>query len=256
MVVAEGLASMVITGMMKPSLSLGIMVCCKEACLTVYIGCHCSETMSKEHAIWSLFIGSAVLLSLFLPFKFLPQDLINTVFSLYFFVPGAVLAQSAWTYHNGRVHLLVEFTGIPGTLFCTFYVLKKHWLANKSLRLAFSIQGIEMLSLDSFKIGAILLAGLFIYNIFGGFFTPFMVSVAKSFDATIKICLFLIFPTGDAARPFLMLGLSDTVIPGTLQENLLFHSSFAGYLVGLLVTILIMNRFQTAADLSFNFHPF
>jgi hypothetical protein len=47
--------------------------------------------MSKEHAIWSLFIGSAVLLSLFLPFKFLPQDLINTVFSLYFFVPGAVL---------------------------------------------------------------------------------------------------------------------------------------------------------------------
>jgi len=34
-------------------------------------------------------------------------------------------------------------------------------------------------------------AGLFIYNIFGGFFTPFMVSVAKSFDATIKICLFV-----------------------------------------------------------------
>lgn len=48
----------------------------------------------------------------------------------------------------------------------------------------------------------------------------------------------------------------NLICQGTLQENLLFHSSFAGYLVGLLVTILIMNWFQTAADLRFNFHPF
>jgi minor histocompatibility antigen H13 len=71
------------------------------ACLTVFIGCHRSvkpappsETMSKEHAMRFPFIGSAVLLSLFLLFKFLPKDLINTVLTLYFFVLG-VLALSA-----------------------------------------------------------------------------------------------------------------------------------------------------------------
>lgn len=78
--------------------------------------------------------------------------------------------------------------GIPSTGFCVWYVLKKHWLANNILGIAFSIevaflmlymifrtrishslfflhnllfaQGIELLSLGSFKIGAILLVNL------------------------------------------------------------------------------------------------
>ncbi|KAL7198133.1 hypothetical protein ACSBR2_020621 [Camellia fascicularis] len=78
-----------------------------------------------------------------------------------------------------------------GTFFCAWYASQKHWLANNILGLAFCIQGIEMLSLGSFKTGAILLAGLFVYDIFCVFFTPVMVSVAKSFDAPIK----LLFPT-------------------------------------------------------------
>ncbi|PNX91774.1 signal peptide peptidase-like protein, partial [Trifolium pratense] len=53
-------------------------------------------------------------------------------------------------------------------------------------------------------------AGLFVYDIFWVFFTPVMVSVAKSFDAPIK----LLFPTADLKRPFSMLGLGDIVIPG------------------------------------------
>ncbi len=36
-------------------------------------------------------------------------------------------------------------------------------------------------------------AGLFIYDIFWVFFTPVMVSVAKSFDAPIKVCLLLFY---------------------------------------------------------------
>ena len=80
--------------------------------------------------------------------------------------------------------------GIPATGFCVWYVLKKHWLANNILGIAFSIevtslcftcilhnimslfvymtrcahnvivQGIELLSLGSFKIGGILLVSL------------------------------------------------------------------------------------------------
>ncbi|KAK8288595.1 hypothetical protein V6Z12_D07G135700 [Gossypium hirsutum] len=154
----------------------------------------------------------------------------------------------------------IEFTrsqiiaAIPGTFFCSWYALQKHWLANNILGLAFCIQGIEMLSLGSFKTGAILLAGLFVYDIFWVFFTPVMVSVAKSFDAPIK----LLFPTADSTRPFSMLGLGDIVIPGIFvalalrydvsrgKERQYFKSAFLGYTVGLVLTIVVMNWFQAA----------
>eukprot|EP01018_Ginkgo_biloba_P029700 Gb_00840 [translate_table: standard] len=255
------------------------------ACLTVYIGCHRSvkpappsETMSKEHAMRFPLIGSAVLLSLFLLFKFLSKDLVNAILTCYFFVLG-IIALSAtllpaverflpksWNESPINWHLPyfksveVEFTksqvvaAIPGTFFCTWYALKKHWLANNILGLAFCIQGIEMLSLGSFKTGAILLAGLFVYDIFWVFFTPVMVSVAKSFDAPIK----LLFPTADSTRPFSMLGLGDIVIPGIFVALALrfdvsrgngeryFKSAFVGYSAGLIVTIIVMNWFQAA----------
>eukprot|EP00850_Spirogloea_muscicola_P001576 SM000006S19341 [mRNA] locus=s6:282587:285235:+ [translate_table: standard] len=234
--------------------------------------------MSKEHAMRFPFIGSAVLLSLFLLFKFLPKDLVNTVLTLYFVVLG-ILALGATVLPlispfmpkpwNDNVIILrfpvfkkleIDFTrsqivaGIPATAFCVWYILQKHWLASNTLGLAFSLQGIEMLSLGSFKIGAILLSGLFVYDIFWVFCTPVMVSVAKSFDAPIK----LLFPTGDVLRPFSMLGLGDIVIPGIFVALALrfdmsrgphkkyFYSTFLGYCVGLVVTILIMNWFQAA----------
>ncbi|KAM1224583.1 signal peptide peptidase-like [Malus sylvestris] len=255
------------------------------ACLTVFVGCYRSvkptppsETMSNEHAMRFPFVGSAMLLSLFLLFKFLSKDLVNAVLTCYFFVLG-IIALSAtllpaiarylpeswnkdpivWRFPYFR-SLEIEFTksqvvsAIPGTFFCAWYASKKHWLANNILGLAFCIQGIEMLSLGSFKTGAILLAGLFVYDIFWVFFTPVMVSVAKSFDAPIK----LLFPTADAARPFSMLGLGDIVIPGIFVALALrfdvsrggkgqyFKSAFLGYTVGLVLTIVVMNWFQAA----------
>ncbi|KAH7668655.1 Peptidase A22B signal peptide peptidase protein [Dioscorea alata] len=60
------------------------------------------------------------------------------------------------------------------TFFCAWYAPQKHWLANNILGIAFCIQGIEMLSLGSFKIGAIIL---------------------------------LLFPTSNPERPFSMIGL-------------------------------------------------
>ncbi|PKU59462.1 signal peptide peptidase 1 [Dendrobium catenatum] len=255
------------------------------ACLTVYVGC-CrsvkatppSETMSNEHAMRFPLVGSAMLLSLFLLFKFVSKDLVNAVLTCYFFVLG-IIAFSAtlvpsikrflpkhWNddliiWHAPYFHSFsVEFTrsqivaSIPGTFFCAWYASQKHWLANNVLGISFSIQGIEMLSLGSFKTGAILLAGLFVYDIFWVFFTPVMVSVAKSFDAPIK----LLFPTADSARPFSMLGLGDIVIPGIFVALALrfdvsrgiqgryFNSAFFGYTVGLVLTIAVMNWFQAA----------
>ncbi|KAA3489789.1 signal peptide peptidase-like isoform X1 [Gossypium australe] len=67
------------------------------ACLAVYVGCYRSvkptppsETMSKEHAMRFPFVGSAMLLSLFLLFKFLSKDLVNAVLTCYFFVLGII----------------------------------------------------------------------------------------------------------------------------------------------------------------------
>ncbi|KAE8663792.1 Signal peptide peptidase 1 [Hibiscus syriacus] len=255
------------------------------ACLAVYVGCCRSvkptppaESMSNEHAMRFPFVGSAMLLSLFLLFKFLSKDLVNAVLTAYFFVLG-IIALSAtilpaikrflpkhwnedliiWHFPFFR-SFEIEFTrsqiiaAIPGTFFCAWYASQKHWLANNILGLAFCIQGIEMLSLGSFTTGAILLSGLFVYDIFWVFFTPVMVSVAKSFDAPIK----LLFPTADSARPFSMLGLGDIVIPGIFvalalrfdvsrgKESQYFKSTFLGYMVGLLITIVVMNWFQAA----------
>ncbi|KAK4356471.1 hypothetical protein RND71_025442 [Anisodus tanguticus] len=171
------------------------------ACLTVFVGC-CrsvkptppSETMSSEHAMRFPLVGSAMLLSLFLLFKFLSKDLVNALLTCYFFVLG-IAALS--------------------------YVLS---------------------------------AGLFVYDIFWVFFTPVMVSVAKSFDAPIK----LLFPIADAKRPFSMLGLGDIVIPGIFvalalrfdvsrgKEPQYFKSAFLGYTFGLALTIFVMNWFQAA----------
>ncbi|KHN10231.1 Minor histocompatibility antigen H13 [Glycine soja] len=263
------------------------------ASLTVFVGCYRSvkptpptETMSNEHAMRFPFVGSAMLLSLFLLFKFLSKDLVNTVLTGYFFVLGIVALSDInieeWVMvylHLFALDLVdinllvscrmiyfclqfsytaleIEFTksqvvaGIPGTFFCAWYALRKHWLANNILGLAFCIQGIEMLSLGSFKTGAILLAGLFVYDIFWVFFTPVMVSVAKSFDAPIK----LLFPTADSARPFSMLGLGDIVIPALAlrfdvsrgKQPQYFKSAFVGYTVGLVLTIVVMNWFQAA----------
>eukprot|EP00250_Pteridium_aquilinum_P001277 c11489_g1_i1 orf=121-1170(+) len=257
--------------------------CVLTACLTVFIGCKRSvketppsETISKEHAMRFPFIGSAVLLSLFLLFKFLPKDLVNRILAAYFFVLGVIalaatilpylekilpkeLTESRFTikipYIQGFQLSIAELmAGVPATGFCTWYVLKKHWLANNILGLAFSIEGIELLSLGSFKIGAILLVGLFFYDIFWVFFTPVMVNVAKSFDAPIK----LLFPTASPQRPYSMLGLGDIVIPGIFVALALrfdasrgkgshyFKSAFAGYVAGLGVTIIVMNWFQAA----------
>ncbi|XP_058785112.1 signal peptide peptidase-like [Vicia villosa] len=255
------------------------------ACITVFVGCYRSvkptpptETMSNEHAMRFPFVGSAMLLSLFLLFKFLSKDLVNTVLTAYFIVLGIVALSATllpsikrflpnhwnedlivWRFPYFR-SVEIEFTrsqlvaAVPGAFFCAWYALRKHWLANNILGLAFCIQGIEMLSLGSFKTGAILLAGLFVYDIFWVFFTPVMVSVAKSFDAPIK----LLFPTADLIRPFSMLGLGDIVIPGIFVALALrfdvsrgkppqyFKSAFLGYTFGVVLTIVVMNWFQAA----------
>jgi len=148
------------------------------------------------------------------------------------------------------------------------YVATKHWILSNILGLCFSISGITFLSLGSYKVGAILLLGLFVYDVFWVFGTDVMVTVAKSFDAPIK----LLFPRDIFAAEFKhsMLGLGDIVIPGVFIALLArfdmaqaaaksrngeapasfatpyFNVAFVAYIAGLATTIAIMHFFQAA----------
>jgi len=145
-------------------------------------------------------------------------------------------------------------------LFGLWYLWKRHWIANNLFGLAFALNGIEFLQLNRISTGCILLGGLFIYDIFWVFGTNVMVTVAKSFEAPIK----LVFPqdllvNGLAANNFAMLGLGDIVIPGIFIALLLrfdvslnvnrrtyFYSGFTAYILGLLTTIGVMHCFKHA----------
>jgi len=134
-------------------------------------------------------------------------------------------------------------------------------MANNVFGIFFSIQGIESLSLGSYFNGVILLCGLFVYDVFWVFGTDVMVTVAKSFDAPIK----LLFPRNIGASPPSMLGLGDIVIPGIFVALVLrfdhslnqahdkgrvkqWHFAFvlSGYVLGLVSTIVMMVYFNTA----------
>jgi minor histocompatibility antigen H13 len=114
-----------------------------------------------------------------------------------------------FTTHDIIVFVLAAAVGV-------WYFLKKHWIANNIFGLAFAINGVELLHLNNVMTGCILLGGLFFYDIFWVFGTNVMVTVAKSFEAPIK----LVFPqdlleNGLGAQNMAMLGLGDIVIPGT-----------------------------------------
>jgi len=137
------------------------------------------------------------------------------------------------------------------------YLYNKHWLANNIIGLCFAVQGVELLSLPNYKTGAMLLGGLFFYDVFWVFGTDVMVTVAKKFDAPIK----LVFPQNvfDASSRSSMLGLGDIVIPGILIALMLrldhhikpgsqkyFLTTFIAYIAGLVATIFVMHVWKHA----------
>lgn len=145
-----------------------------------------------------------------------------------------------------------------------YYVYTKNWIASNIFGEAFSISAISLIHLDTFVTGMILLAGLFIYDVFWVFGTDVMVSVAKSFDVPVKV----LFPRNIIESPnsgFSMLGLGDIVIPGVFIALCLkfdhhlaankklgtcktpyFTTSLLFYFIGLLTTMGVMHTFKAA----------
>jgi len=152
---------------------------------------------------------------------------------------------------------------ILSSIFGVWYFYEKHWVANNVLGIAFAMSGIELISLGGFGTACVLLCGLFFYDIFWVFATDVMVTVAKSFEAPIK----LLFPqdilvAGWYSSKFSMLGLGDIVIPGIVIALLLrfdrsrgkandfskpyFWGGIMAYIFGLITTIAVMHVFRAA----------
>jgi len=198
------------------------------------------EKMSSKDAYLFPVYGSAVLFGLYVVYKNFDKDLLNKILSVHFTFFGFLSLLSLIAYHLEKLfsnwnevvfeksfnfniplfskkidislkksEIIAGVISIPPTI---LYFATKHWLLNNLFGIAFSIGGIESLILPNFKVGFILLWGLFFYDIFWVYGTDVMLTVAKSVDAPIK----LIHPINlHGLEPkFSMLGLGDIVIPG------------------------------------------
>lgn len=161
--------------------------------------------------------------------------------------------------------------GAVGVGVATHYVTTRHYVANNLIGVAFCLQGVERTSLGSYAVGALLLGGLFFYDIYWVFFTPVMVGVAKSIDGPIKLLFPRSLATADTDMTFSMLGLGDIVLPGIFIALLLrydahrakvdrdahhadrpdfpktmFNATLFAYTLGLVTTLTVMLKFQHA----------
>jgi len=248
------------------------------------------ETMTQKDAMMFPIIASCALFGLYIFFQIFSKEYINLLLSFYFLVLGIFalshmmspvilkLVPSAvpvipfhlkFTQGEGdSMESVMDYKFTTHDLVClglcsvvgVWYIMKKHWLANDLLGMAFAVNGVELLHLNNVVTGCILLGGLFFYDIFWVFGTDVMVTVAKSFEAPIK----LVFPqdlleNGLNATNFAMLGLGDIVIPGIFialllrydmslkrNSNFYFYATFIAYLAGLLLTIFIMHVYKHA----------
>lgn len=103
------------------------------------------------------------------------------------------------------------FAFVISSVFAYYYFKTKYFLLNNVLGISFCVQSIERISIGSYKIGAILLVGLFFYDIFWVFGTDVMVTVAKSFDGPIKLLFPISLPTATEPGKFSLLGSSKSL---------------------------------------------
>ncbi|PLB49182.1 hypothetical protein P170DRAFT_436808 [Aspergillus steynii IBT 23096] len=113
-----------------------------------------------------------------------------------------------------------------------FAFVEKPWWLTNFLGFSFCYGVLQFMSPSTFLTGSLILGSLFFYDIYFVYFTPLMVTVAKSLDVPIK----LLFPrpAGPNQPPdtvsLAMLGLGDIVIPGMMVGHALRFDLYLYYL--------------------------
>ena len=116
--------------------------------------------------------------------------------------------------HIGPQGCLSFLLALVATLF--FNLVAKPWWLMNILGYSFAYASLQLLSPTTFSTGTLILAALFVYDIYFVFFTPLMVTVATQLDIPAK----MLFPrpsspNDDPTKPaYSMLGLGDIVLPG------------------------------------------
>jgi len=196
-----------------------------------------AQLLQKEDAYWFPVMGSGVLFGLFLVLKYLGTDFVKMAISagvvfmcmfgvgtnldqLFAVVQGKPLKPLFRIPFFDQNTTVVELLGMCiGAAMAYGFMVSKNWIINNVFGVSFSLVGIKMISLSSYKTGAIMLVGLFFYDVFwvfgskSVFGSNVMVSVAKGVEAPIK----LMFPRslgGCGKLLHSMLGLGDIVVPG------------------------------------------
>lgn len=260
-----------------------------------------AEAMTQHDAGMFPVIGTGVLVTLFVLFKFLKlQDYVNMILTAYFVAIGIYAVSSSfakpflarlpgcgtqdedaydlslnlWFWDPTAEPVTLSFTNLDvmavavSTLLCLLYALGgKHWILNNLIALAFCIEGLRSLSIGSYKIGTILLGGLFFYDIFHVFYSHHvfgdstMVTVARGLQAPIAVKfprqIFTSFNTNLS-----LLGLGDIVLPGVFIALLrrfdayksdslsatpvYFIVTYISYIFGLVATFAVMYVFNAA----------
>ncbi|KAF2873276.1 intramembrane protease 2 [Massariosphaeria phaeospora] len=113
-----------------------------------------------------------------------------------------------------------------------FNFVDKPWYLTNLMGFGFSYGALQLMSPTTFSTGSLILGALFFYDIYFVFFTPMMVTVAKSLDVPIKLVFPRPSPTGDTstAPSHAMLGLGDVVLPGIMIGLALRFDLFLFYL--------------------------
>lgn len=247
------------------------------------------DVISGDRAFGFPVMASFALFSLFLAFQYLPKEWVSFCLTLYGItfgalalanvlslfaqgVPGyskSVLSKEFKLPRDVRISVLKILTSIVSMPFAAWYYKRRSWLPNNILGSSLALSAVDVLALGDFKSGAVLLLGLFVYDIFwvfgseSVFGSNVMVSVARNFDGPIK----LIFPrfVGATSRDTSMLGLGDIVIPGLFVALLLrfdkhkdrrhgsmvgryryFASGLLAYIAGLSATYIALTVFKAA----------
>lgn len=247
------------------------------------------DVIKQDQAYRFPLVASGALFGMFLAFKYLPKAWVSLLLTLYgvcfgTLALGALLGQKLaslpgvpdfakkeYGWKNVFAMSICDVVAvILAAPFGYWYYVTKHWLPNNILACSLALSAVDALALSDFKSGAILLSGLFFYDIFWVFGSKrvfgdnVMVSVAKQFEGPIK----LMFPkfAGAGPKDLSMLGLGDIVIPGLFVALTLrfdtrfvplknpmptsslpyFWATATAYVLGLVATIVALTVFNAA----------
>lgn len=208
------------------------------------------QALSSKDAMKMPIIAGISLYGLYYAFKNFDKDTVNMILACYFSVAGVATLTSTFSpfaaifirgkkkYGFKKTFPLIgeidltftraeQFCLVISIAFAYAYYVSKHYMLNNVLGISFCVQGLEKVSIGSYKIGAGLLAALFFYDIFWVFGTDVMITVAKSFDGPIKILIPRVLPdlANGVKGEFSLLGLGDIVIPGLFVALLLRYDA-------------------------------